>query len=352
MKKRIIIAAIAALTLIGAPTAAFAAETESAPWADTQAATDTSTSPSTGSVDSGSSSAMTSQPETASPSLASPAVVSPATVPAASSTSAPMTSPSTETGTNTATDPEPSSSPSPSSSSSPATGYVLAIWENEAGSPKFPQYLVSYTKTTSTDVKSALKLAATKCGTMYQSDLYADDARTAALIAKGVLNGGDESWPLNSDGSMNMRYHTIVTDACPPYVPPVLNCPTGTTPGWINEHGDPTSCVNDEPTPGDEPSEPTPPSGEPSAPTTNPEVPDDTATPTVPSGPSPDTSSSTVSVSAPSASDRPSASVAPTTSDSLAYTGSNTGDLGAWAGGLLALGLTLVLGRVWALRKR
>jgi len=336
--KKIIIAAIAALTLIGAPTAAFAAETESAPWADTQAIAENATSLSTDSTEP--SSALNT--ETASPSLASPADVSPATAPEASSTSPVVDSGSlTEQASSTA--------PTSSSSPSPTPGYVLVVWENAAGSPKFPQYLVSSTKTTSTDVTTALKLAATKCGTMYQSDLYADDARTAALIAKGVLNGGDESWPLNSDGTMNMRYHTITTDACPPYVPPVLNCPTDTTPGVPNEHGDNTECVSVPPTEPEGPSEPTPPSGEPSVPTTNPEVPDGTD---VPSGPSSDDSSSTVKTLELSESDRPSASAAPTTSGSLAYTGSDTGDLGAWAGALLALGLFLVLGRAWSLRKR
>lgn len=346
--KKFIIAAIAALTLIGAPTAAFAAETESAPWADTQAVAVAPTAP-TPSPSGSTTGELSPTGAPATPTHASPADVSPATVPEASSTSAPMTSPSTVPASNTATDPEPSSSPSPTSPASQATGYVLAIWENAAGSPKFPQYLVSSTKTTSTDVTTALKLAATKCGTMYQSDLYADDARTAALIAKGVLNGGDESWPLNSDGTMNMRYHTITTDACPPYVPPVLNCPTDTTPGVPNEHGDNTECVSVPPTDPEGPSEPTSPSGEPSVPTTNPEVPDGTD---VPSGPSSDDSSSTVKTLELSESDRPSASAAPTTSGSLAYTGSDTGDLGAWAGALLALGLFLVLGRAWSLRKR
>lgn len=33
------------------------------------------------------------------------------------------------------------------------------------------------------------------------------------------------------------------------YTPPVVECPEGTTPGWLNEHGDPTSCVGDDPCP-------------------------------------------------------------------------------------------------------
>lgn len=31
------------------------------------------------------------------------------------------------------------------------------------------------------------------------------------------------------------------------YTSPVLDCPTGTVPGWLNDHGDPTSCVNNTP---------------------------------------------------------------------------------------------------------
>lgn len=33
------------------------------------------------------------------------------------------------------------------------------------------------------------------------------------------------------------------------YTAPVLNCEPGTVPGWLNEHGDPTSCVGDLPCP-------------------------------------------------------------------------------------------------------
>lgn len=31
------------------------------------------------------------------------------------------------------------------------------------------------------------------------------------------------------------------------YTPPVVNCAPGTVPGWLNEHGDPTSCVDNHP---------------------------------------------------------------------------------------------------------
>ena len=37
----------------------------------------------------------------------------------------------------------------------------------------------------------------------------------------------------------------------PPGVPG-LECPEGTVPGWLNENGEPTSCVGDSPQPGTE----------------------------------------------------------------------------------------------------
>lgn len=33
------------------------------------------------------------------------------------------------------------------------------------------------------------------------------------------------------------------------YVPPVLNCESWEVPGWLNEHGDPSSCVDNAPCP-------------------------------------------------------------------------------------------------------
>jgi hypothetical protein len=55
-----------------------------------------------------------------------------------------------------------------------------------------------------------------------------------------------------------------MTDPCPPTIspePPLvpvteeppgvpgLECPEGTVPGWLNENGEPTSCVGDSPQP-------------------------------------------------------------------------------------------------------
>lgn len=48
----------------------------------------------------------------------------------------------------------------------------------------------------------------------------------------------------------------VVVPSTPPveiptqtYTPPVLDCQPGTVPGWTNEHGDPTSCVSNNPCP-------------------------------------------------------------------------------------------------------
>lgn len=38
-------------------------------------------------------------------------------------------------------------------------------------------------------------------------------------------------------------------DEEPTYTAPVINCGEGTVPGWLNEFGDPTSCVSDNPCP-------------------------------------------------------------------------------------------------------
>ncbi len=117
-----------------------------------------------------------------------------------------------------------------------ATGpqYVMAVWKNPAGSPKFPQDLVRSYKTTSTD-PNILGKYATECATFYQSDIYADDERTAKLIAGKVLRGGDESWPLDSKGNQIQRYATLTTDPCPvvttpPVVTPPVVTPEPTTP--------------------------------------------------------------------------------------------------------------------------
>jgi len=48
-----------------------------------------------------------------------------------------------------------------------------------------------------------------------------------------------------------------VTDpAETPYTPPVLHCESWQVPGWLNGHGDPTSCVNNEAVPGSHKGEP------------------------------------------------------------------------------------------------
>jgi outer membrane biosynthesis protein TonB len=91
------------------------------------------------------------------------------------------------------------------------------------------------------------------CGTFYQSDLYANDARTKALIAKGVLNGGDESWPDNG----TQRYDTLTTQPCPTTEP---TAPPTTTPEVTPSPS--TPLPSDSPTlpsqPSDSPSPTTP----------------------------------------------------------------------------------------------
>lgn len=140
--------------------------------------------------------------------------------------------------------------------------YVLAVWRNAAGSPKFPQYLVASYVTTSTNVK-VLTEYAQLCGTFYQSDLYTNDARTQALIAKGVLNGGDESWPLDKHGNMIQRYDTLTTQPCATSTPTPAPTPEPTepevTPSPSTPEVSPTSPTSDSPTAS--PTTPTPTQG-------------------------------------------------------------------------------------------
>lgn len=147
-----------------------------------------------------------------------------------------------------------------------ATGkpsYILAVWKNPAGSPKFPQNLVTSYETNNVNV-NVLKDYATECGTFYQSDLYANDEATAKLIAGKVLRGGDESWPLDNKGNQIQRYSTLTTDPCPVVVtpPPVVTpdptppavTPTPVPPVTIPEV--PSSPATPTPTPS--PTSPTP----------------------------------------------------------------------------------------------
>jgi hypothetical protein len=43
---------------------------------------------------------------------------------------------------------------------------------------------------------------------------------------------------------------TPETPVGPPYTPPVVDCAEGTVPGILNEQGDPTACVSNDPCPG------------------------------------------------------------------------------------------------------
>jgi hypothetical protein len=109
-----------------------------------------------------------------------------------------------------------------------APKYHAVLWEAALNlTPKFPQKLASPSSHVVTDSKDIHQLDAfaTKCHTTYQFDLYANDASTDKLIASGVLNGGDESWPKGED----QVYTTFTTDPCAP--PVVKACPTITDGG-------------------------------------------------------------------------------------------------------------------------
>lgn len=113
--------------------------------------------------------------------------------------------------------------------------YVLAVWRNEAGAPKFPQYLITSYVTDSTNVDVLQSFVDQNCGSFLQSDLYANDERTAKLIAGGILNGGMESWPLDEQGNQIQRYKTFTTEPCvtptpEPTTPPVIVTPEPTPP--------------------------------------------------------------------------------------------------------------------------
>lgn len=156
--------------------------------------------------------------------------------------------------------------------------YVLAVWRNDAGAPKFPQYLITSYVTDSTNVKVLQDYVAGHCGSFLQSDLYANDDRTDSLIGGGVLNGGMESWPLDAYGKQIQRYDTFTTEPCP-----VATTPPVVTP-------EPTPPVTETPEPTEEPSSPTTPAPTiPPSPTTTaspePITPPTTSTPTNPSTP-------------------------------------------------------------------
>jgi len=125
-----------------------------------------------------------------------------------------------------------STEPVQETKTAPVVTYHAAIWEGALNlQPKFPQALVHDGLTTSTDVHQFDSFA-TKCGTTYQFDLYADDAKTTALVTKGVLNGGDESWPASGQ-----VYNVFTTPACTVTTievgPLAVNPPTCDTAGLL-----------------------------------------------------------------------------------------------------------------------
>lgn len=239
--------------------------------------------------------------------------------------------------------------------------YVLAVWRNDAGAPKFPQYLITSYVTNSTNVKVLQDYVADHCGSFLQSDLYANDPRTASLIAGGVLNGGMESWPLDSKGNQIQRYDTFTTQPCPtPTTPPVVTpepTPVVTPPvteapepmeepSWPSTPTPTTPVVTTSPTTG--PQETTPPTSTPTVTPGTPSTESPVVTPqptgSLDSGPTsaPTSRGSAPVASSPSAS--PTATPPVSTARNLAYTGDERPGILFGAGLLLIVigGIVLV----------
>lgn len=316
-KLKWIVALLVAITLFGAPTLAHAQTGEESS-ESIEAHSDSSTPPTPSPTTSDTT--LTPTDETATPSEVLPAESPQLTEPTASG---PTSEPNSDSSEPVAPSTSASSpTPTPLASTVPDFKYVLAVWENPAGSPKFPQYLVQWYLTDSTDVK-VLAQWATKCGTFYQSDLYANDTRTQDLLAKGVLNGGDESWPLDAYGHMIQRYDTFTTEPCPPVTP----TPEPTEPEVTPSPSTPTTPPT--------PTEPTtPPLTIPSSPSPTPSIPTSST-----DGPQPESSVE----SGPSIEQKvDSTTTAPPTestdtASSLAYTGSSAG------AGFIFLGVLLIV---------
>ena len=153
--------------------------------------------------------------ETTSPSDGSTSTTSPASATPSDETTSPSDDPTTEVASD-----EPTMSPSPSS-----PPYVLALWVSSSHqTPKFPQTLVAHTATDSRDIHR-LDSEMARCGTTYQADLYANDAKTAALILSRILNDGDESFP---GGGWGPDLSEVVTTADCPETSPPTETPTPT----------------------------------------------------------------------------------------------------------------------------
>lgn len=255
--------------------------------------------------------------------------------------------------------------------STPAQTYTLTAWampswvnDRTATWPQDYQTSVVQTSPAIDALDSSLP-----CGSQFQVDVYLTGDVTAALIAGGKLYGPNDPHEALIPGGCGVAYKVMQTAACPPepvieqheasacassseyttrtwtttdgvvsneasstrtldraeaialacYTPPVVECEAGTVPGWLNEFGDATSCVGDNPCPEVEPGQPCP--GD------------------VPPVVTPPTEVTPV--------------VNVTPAKSLAYTGSDEQQIvgGMIVGGLgLALGITLIV--VSAIRRR
>jgi len=59
-----------------------------------------------------------------------------------------------------------------------------------------------------------------------------------------------------TDGQHTPNPASVTDPTEEPYTAPVLHCEAWQVPGWLNGHGDPTSCVNNEAVPGSHKGEP------------------------------------------------------------------------------------------------
>lgn len=183
----------------------------------------------------------------------------------------------------------------------PPQTYTLTAWEMpawvDATTATWPQsYETSVVQTS--PALHALDVAL-PCGSQFQIDVYITGPVTSALIAGGTLHSPGNPPEALLPGGWGVAYKLVQTAPCAPapvveqheasecasttslttrtwtttngqagpvttttrpldrveaislgcYTPPVTDCKPGTVPGWLNEHGDATSCVSDEPCP-------------------------------------------------------------------------------------------------------
>jgi hypothetical protein len=265
--------------------------------------------------------------------------------------------------------------PAKATPSTPAQTYTLTAWA-------MPSWINDRTATWPQDYQTSVVQtipainaldSSLPCGSQFQVDVYLTGDVTTALIAGGKLYGPNNPREALIRGGWGVAYKVMQTAACPPepvveqheesacsssseyttrtwittdgvvsneasstrtidraeaialacYTPPVIECEAGTLPGWLNEFGDATSCVSNNPCPEVEPGQPCPGDVPPAVTPPTEATPD--ATPVV--------------------------NVTP--AKSLAYTGSDAQQIlgGIVVGGLgLALGITLIV--VSAIRRR